>query len=173
MKTILVGLVLAMSAVAHANVAVTVGNAVGANGGKKQTARMIDASGYPIVFNDDKPWKVFSLEYQTGPAQLLDESGVAPKQGLIKRICMDSAPAIPLAADWAMVWDTSAGNASGIGPGAGVLTAGRRIAPTIQRVSGVEKCVELNVMFTSGLELLQGAATGSTYIYWRELGGSR
>jgi hypothetical protein len=161
----LVGLVLALGAQAHSATNATGGNAVGASGGKKSVARMLDNSGNPIAFNDDKPWKVFSFEFQTAPAQLVDEAGIAPKQGLVKRICMESAPAIPAALDNAVVWDTAvAATMSLTGPG-------RRIAPPIQRLSGVEKCVEINAEFTSGLGVMQGVSGGSTYVYWRELGG--
>lgn len=170
MKKILmiVGLILALGAQASHAVNATGGNAVGAGGGKKAVSRMLDANGNPITFNDDKPWKVFAFEFQTAPAQLVDETNVAPKQGLIKRICLESAPATPVAAsDWAIIWDTlTAANMTAGGPG-------RRLAPPIMRVSSLQSCVEINALFTSGVGVMQGQAAGSTYIYWRELGGSK
>ena len=124
MKTILVGLVLALGVQSYA-APVAAGNAVGAGGGKKQVARMLDNSGNPVVFNDDKPWKVFSIEYVTAPVQVVDEAGVAPKQGLVKRICVESGVAAGNVADWTVVWDTLA--VAGM-TGTGI---GRRIAPPI------------------------------------------
>ncbi len=159
----LVGLVLALGVSAQALTAG--GNAVGAGGGKKAVSRMLDANGNPITFNDDKPWKVFAFEYATTPAQLVDESGVAPKQGLVKRICLESAPALVGATDNVVVWDTLAV------AGMTISGVGRRIAPPIMRLSSVEKCVEINAEFTSGIGVMQGVSTGSSYIYWRELGG--
>lgn len=162
MKMILmVGLVLALGASAHA----AGGVAVGAGGGKKAVSRMLDANGNPIVFNDDKPWKVFAFEFQTTPAQLVDEAGVAPKQGLIKRVCLESGPAVVAANDWAIVWDTlTASNMTAGG-------AGHRVAPPLVRVASATYCLEINAEFTSGAGVMQGLSAGSTYIYWRELGG--
>ncbi len=140
---------------------------VNRGGGKKSVARMLDSSGNPISFNDDKPWKVFEVKDTTTPAQLTDEDGNALKQGMVRRICVESAPAIPTAADNAVFWDTvTAADMT-------VFGGGRRIAPPIQRLSGVEKCVEVNALFTSGLGIKNGAAVGSTYVYFRELGGYR
>jgi hypothetical protein len=165
MKYLKMLLVLAVLAPFCAELALA--TAVNAGGGKKSVARMNDSSGYPISFNDDKPWKVFELKDTTTAAQVLDESGVAPKQGMVKRVCLESAPAIPSASDYAYLWDT-------VTAADMVITgAGRRIAPPIQRLSGVEKCVELNALFTSGLGIDQGTAVGSVYVYWRELGGYR
>ena len=157
MKMILVGLVLALSGVsAHA-----ASGAPAAGGSIYPIARTLDASGNPVQFNEDKPWKVFAFEYQTAPAQVVDGSGKAPKTGLIGRICLESAPAIPLAADWAILWDTSvAANMTASG-------TGHRLAPPIMRVSGVQSCLDVRAEFKSGLGIMQGAATGSSYIYWK------
>lgn len=141
--------------------------AVGDSGGKKPVGRTMDANGYPISIDDDKAWKVFELKDTTTAAQVVDEDGVAPKQGMVKRICVESAPAIPVPTDYTYLWDTITAADMAI------TGAGRRIAPPIQRLSGVEKCVEINALFTSGLAVDNGQAVGSTYVYWRELGGSR
>lgn len=141
--------------------------AVGDSGGKKPVGRTMDANGYPLSINDDKPWKVFELKDTTTAAQVVDEDGVAPKQGMVKRICVESAPAIPVPTDYTYLWDTITAADMAI------TGAGRRIAPPIQRLSGVEKCVEINALFTSGLAVDNGQAVGSTYVYWRELGGVR
>ncbi len=156
MKTILTMLVLALGVQAYA-----ASGAPGTAGGVKPMARTMDANGNPVLFSQDKPWKVFALEYATAGVQVVDERGLAPKVGIIGRICLESAPAIPAAADWAIVWDTiTAANMTASG-------TGRRIAPPFQRVSGVQACTEINAQFTSGLGIMQGAATGSTYVYWR------
>ena len=134
---------------------------------KKSVARMADSSGYPVMFNDDKPWKVFESANTTTPAQIVDEAGVAPKQGMVKRICLESAPAIPTADDNVILWDTSTAAAMD------VSSTGRRIVPPLQRTSGVDRCVEINALFTVGLAVKNGKSEGSSYVYWRELGGYR
>ena len=155
-KTLMiVGLILAVGGAAHAasgtpNVTTKTG-----------IVRTIDSSGNPVLFNQDKAWNVFAIEYQTTPVQVVDERGLAPKQGLISRICLESAPAIPLASDWAQVWDT------GVAAGMSAAGTGHRIAPPFMRVSGVQACTDINAKFTSGLGIMQGAATGSSYIYWK------
>ena len=141
--------------------------AVGDSGGKKTVGRTMDANGYPLAIDGDKAWKVFEVKDTTTAAQIVDEDGVAPKQGMIKRICVESAPAIPAANDYAFVWDTITAADMAI------TGAGRRVAPPVQRLSGVEKCVDIDALFTSGAAVKQGTAVGSTYVYWRELGGSR
>ncbi len=155
MKTILVGLVLAIGGAAFA--------ASGTPNSTTKTgiSRTNDPSGYPVLFNQDKPWKVFSLEYATAGAQVVDERGNAPKQGIVGRICLESAPAIAAASDWAILWDT------GVAANMTASGTGRRIFPPVQRVSGVEHCVDVNSQFTSGLGLMQGASTGSSYVYWK------
>ena len=152
----LVSLILALGVSAHA-----AAGAPGASGGVKALARTIDSSGNELNIDSDKPWKVFAIEYQTTPAQIVDERGLVAKVGVVNRICMESAPAIAAANDWAILWDTSA---------AAAMTAsgtGRRLAPPIQRVSGVSSCVDVRAIFTSGLGIMQGVSTGSTYVYWR------
>ena len=142
--------------------------AVGAGGGKKAVNRSLDASGNPVMFNDDKPWKVFEFAYQTAPAQLVDESAVAPKQGLVKRVCLESSvAAIATTSEIIVLWDTSTVAAMTM------AGTGRRIAPPFPRASGTVACTEINAMFTSGLGVMSNVATGSAYIYWRELGGAR
>ena len=163
MKTtlMLAALVLALcGAQAHAT-------AIGAGGGKKSVSRSLDQNGNPLQINDDKPWKVFESAYTTVPAQVVDEAGVAPVQGLVKRICLESSSAAIPASETAILWDTSvAANMTAAG-------TGRRIMPPLPRATGVVTCVEINAMFTSGLGVMNSATTGSTYVYWRELGGYR
>lgn len=158
MKMILVGLVLALCGVSvHASgVAVSAGESTLA-----KITRTNDASGNPVLFNDDKPWKVFAFEYQTTPVQVVDGQGKAPKNGIIDRICLESAPAIPLTSDWVQVWDTNvAANMTAAG-------TGHRVAPPIVRLSGVQSCLDIRSEFKFGLGVMQGAATGSSYIYWK------
>ena len=155
-KTLMiVGLILAVGGAAFAasgtpNIVTKTGN-----------ARSNDSSGYPVLFNQDKSWNVFAIEYQTTPVQVVDERGLAPKQGLISRICMESGALGGLASDWAEVWDT------GVAANMTAAGTGHRIAPPFMRVSNVESCSDINVKFTSGLGVMQGAATGSSYIYWK------
>ena len=123
--------------------------------------RSVDGSGNPIQFNQDKPWNVFALEYATAGAQVVDERGLAPKVGLVGRICLESAPAIAATSDWAILWDT------GVAANMTASGTGRRIFPPVQRVSGVEHCVAGNTRHTPGLGVMAGATTGSTYVYWK------
>ena len=128
---------------------------------KTGNGRTVDASGNPVLISNDKPWNVFSLEYATAGVQVVDERGLAPKQGLIGRICLESAPAIAAPNDWAILWDT------GVAANMTANGTGRRLFPPVQRVSGVEHCVDVNVKFTTGIGLMDGATTGSTYVYWK------
>lgn len=155
MKTILVGLVLAIG-----------GSAFAASGtpssSVKSFVRSIDSNGNAIAFTQDKPWNVFALEYATAGVQVVDAAGKAPKQGLVGRICLESAPAIAAASDWVILWDTAVAVGSMAATG-----TGRRIFPPVQRVSGVEHCVDVNTQFTTGLGIMAGATTGSAYVYWK------
>jgi len=123
--------------------------------------RTLDASGEPVLFNDDKPWKVFAFEYQTTPVQVVDGEGKAPKVGLIDRICVESSVAAITTADWAIVWDTS------VAAGMSASGTGHRLAPPIQRASGVTFCQEIRAEFKFGLGVMQNLSTGSTYVYWK------
>lgn len=135
--------------------------ATGSGGGKKSVARMNDSSGYPIQFNDDKPWKVFEVNATATAAQLVDEGGVAPKQGMVHRVCVESGSAL------AIVWDTvTAADISASG-------SGRRILPPVLASAAAVVCVDINALFTSGIGVKNTTAVGSTYVYWRELGGYR
>ena len=156
MKTLMTLMVLALVA-GSANA-----TAVNAGGGKKSVARMQDSSGGPIMINDDKPWKVFEVMNTATAAQLVDENGVAPKQGMVKRVCVETG-----AATLAYIWDTvTAANIVSSGEG-------RRILPPVVSTTTAVVCVEVNALFTSGIGIKNSAATGSTYVYWRELGGYR
>jgi hypothetical protein len=155
MKMILTVLVLAIGGAAFA------ASGTPSSVTKTGIARTIDSSGNPVQFNQDKPWNVFALEYATAGAQVVDERGQAPKQGIVGRICLESAPAIAAASDWAILWDTAVASTM-LATG-----TGRRIFPPVQRVSGIEHCVDVNVKFTTGLGLMAGATTGSTYVYWK------
>ena len=145
------------------------GTAVGARGGKKAVARMLDSSGGPIGFNDDKPWKVYEST-SVGPFLVVDESGVAPKQGMINRVCIGTAPV----SAWAVVYDTN----TIAGPD--VTDAGIRISPLLIGSATATQCFTLNALFTSGaaVEISAGMVPvaglgGGVYVYWRELGGYR
>jgi len=139
--------------------------------GKKANSRSVDANGNPLQINDDKPWKVFEVTDMSVPRLLTDEAGVAPKQGIIKRICVESAVGLSGVSDVAVVWDTA------VAAGMTATATGRRLLPPIQRVTGVLSCVEINAQFTAGCGVIQSNSgntqTGSTFIYWRELGGFR
>lgn len=140
--------------------------AIGARGGKKSVARMIDSSGYPIQFNDDKPWKVFE---STGvnPIRVVDESGVAPVQGMVRQICLSTAAT----SVYAVAYDSGT---TGYGT-LSVTAAGARIAPPLVASATVTQCLQVNALFTSGLwvELSAASGYGGVYVYWRELGGYR
>lgn len=163
MKTLIAAVLLLLCGQAHAASVSTIG-------GKKSVARMIDSSGGPIGFNDDKPWKVFE---STGinATQIVDETGVAPKQGMVNKICLSSAAVT----SWAAVYDSSS-TASSTGT-LGQTVNGKRLGPVIIGQAAVEHCLTLNALFTSGLfvEIYPSAlgAPGGVYVYWRELGGYR
>ena len=155
MKMILMVLVLAIGGAAFA----ASGNPNSVT--KSGYPRSVDGSGNPFVISNDKPWNVFALEYATAGAQVVDDRGNAPKVGLVGRICLESAPAIAAANDWAILWDT------GVAANMTANGTGRRIFPPVQRVSGVEHCVDVNARFTTGLGIMAGATTGSAYVYWK------
>ncbi len=142
--------------------------AIGAGGGKKSVGRMNDSSGYPIQFNNDKPWKVFEVANTATAAQVVDEDGVAPKQGMLHKVCVESGTAAGDAflGQMAIVWDTvTAADMTVVG-------TGRRIIAPMSRAT-TAWCLEINALFTSGLGIKNSSAVGSTYVYWRELGGYR
>lgn len=160
-------LMLVCFVIAAVNASAAGGVAVGAGGGKKYLGQSKDGNGYPLAIAADKAWKVFAFEFQTTPAQLVDEASVAPVSGMINRVCVESAVGISGASDIVVIWDTvTAANMTLTG-------AGRRLVPPIQRASNVQSCLEVNAEFTSGVGVMQSLNTGGTYIYWRELGGAR
>lgn len=146
--------------------------AVSSAGGKKSVARMLDSSGGPIMFNDDKPWKVFE---STGPGaafanQIVDESGVAPKQGIINKICLSSAPTTT----WASVYDSS--TTATLTGNLGISIVNKRLAPALNGSTTSQQCLTVNSLFTSGafLEVSTNlSGPGGAYVLWRELGGYR
>lgn len=141
--------------------------ATGTGGGKKSVARMNDSSGNPVLFSDDKPWKVFEVAYTATAAQVVDEAGVAPKQGMIKRVCRETGTTGSAHLEYVLLWDTI--TASDIA----YATTGRRLAPPLPRATLTVECTEINALFTAGAAIKNSSAAGSTYVYWRELGGSR
>lgn len=141
--------------------------AIGANGGKKSVSRMNDASGNPVLFSDDKPWKVFEVFGTATIAQLVDESSVAPKQGMIKRVCVESGISASSIPNFALIFD------SAVAADTSLVLGGRRLAPPLTVLSLTSQCWEINALFTSGAAVKNNTATGSTYVYWRELGGYR
>lgn len=140
---------------------------VSSGGGKKSVARMLDSSGGPLSFNDDKPWKVFEVNATASAVQVVDESGVAPKQGMVKRVCVETGSTLTSVMLAVVLWDTA--TAAGVTLGG----AGYRIMPPLMRATLTVTCTEVNALFTSGVAVLHSSAIGSTYVYWRELGGYR
>lgn len=138
--------------------------AVGSRGGKKSVARMIDSSGGPITFNDDKPWKVFEST-GIGQIQLVDESGVAPKQGMIGKVCIGTAPVTT----WGVVYDSNTVT------GTMSTATGLRLFPPVPASTTLLQCFTVNALFTSGavVEVSAAMAQNGFYVYWRELGGYR
>lgn len=162
-KTLLIAMLLALCGVqAHAA-------AVGSRGGKKNGIRRNDPSGNAILFGDDVAWKVFESTQANG-VQVVDESGVAPKQGIIHMVCL-STNAVTT---WAIVYDTN--TATGLAGGVGQSTYGIALTPPIPASTTLLTCSPvLNALFTSGaaVALNVGIAQGGVYVYWRELGGYR
>lgn len=159
MKRIALAAILLLSVVsAHAA-------AVGSRGGKKAITRRIDASGYPIGFSDDIPWKVFEST-QVGAYQVVDESGVAPKVGMVGLICISTTATT----EYMVIYDTTV-----VATGLTSAAAGVRMAPPFMGSSTAAKCLTLNAEFTSGLAVYEStsAAYGGVYVYWRELGSYR
>ncbi len=132
-------------------------------GGKKALARTLDSSGYPIGINDDKGWKVFEI-IGTTEVQVLDEVSVAPKQGILNRVCVETGV---LSVDYALVWDTTAAT--------GLAGANRRLMPAqYSGTSSIFNCTPaLNALFTAGLRGANSSSQGHMYIYWRGLGDVR
>ena len=156
MKTILMLVAMALCGVqAHAA-------AVGSRGGKKPVSRMNDSNGNPVLFNDDKPWKVFEST-QANTVLLVDENGIAPKQGMVRQICLSTAATTA----FGVVYD------SNTTAGLSIASAGVRIAPPIVASTTLTQCLQVNALFTSGLviEGNTGIPYGGVYVYWRELGG--
>ena len=144
-------------------------------GGKKDFVRTRDASGNPLMADSDKPWKVFANESNTGvgnnsEVQVTDEIGVAPKQGILRRVCVESGSP----ANWALVWDTSAQTSSGI-PGVAATITNRRLLPaTFAATTTNYNCSpDINALFTAGLRTINSDTTVRTFIYWRGLGDVR
>ncbi len=162
-KTLLIAMLLALCGVqVHAA-------AVGSRGGKKNGIRRADSSGNPVLFSDDVAWKVFESTQANG-VQILDESGVAPKQGVIHMVCL-STNAVTT---WAIVYDSN--TATGLASGAGQSTYGIALMPPLAASTTLLSCTPvLNALFTSGavIALNSGIAQGGVYVYWRELGGYR
>jgi len=134
---------------------------------KKSLIRTNDANGNPVVLESDKGWRVFEVANTTSETQVSDENGVAPAAGILHMVCVESRAAdVNPSTYWAIVWDTS--SATG-----GTSVTGRRILPPVERASEAARCVVVDAVFTLGLRVLNGIASGSTYIYWRGLGDSR
>lgn len=142
--------------------------AVGSRGGKRSVARMNDSSGYPISFNDDKPWKVFESTSAT-LVRLVDEAGVAPTQGMIYQVCIGTAAVT----NWAVIYDTNTVS------GPDITDVGIKIAPPFIPSTTLVQCFQLNALFTSGVVVEKqavagaGGSDGGVWVYWRELGGYR
>lgn len=138
--------------------------AVNARGGKKAIGRTADGNGYPITFNDDKPWKVFEST-TNGASLLLDENGVAPKQGMIRQVCISSGAA----STFAVVYD------SNTTAGLSIASTGVKLIPQVNAITTGVTCVTPNALFTSGavVETNGAVSPGGVYVYWRELGGFR
>lgn len=135
---------------------------VSIGGGKvKSTSRSVDSNGNPIAFNDDKAWKVFEL-YGTTEVQVTDEASVAPKNGILHKVCVISGNPV---LDFALVWDTSTQTG-------GVTVANRRLLPPLYPLSVTQMTctTDLNALFTAGLRGANSQASGIMYIYWRGLG---
>lgn len=141
--------------------------ATGTGGGKKQLGRSMDPNGYPLALSEDKAWKVFEVAYTATAAQIVDESGVAPKQGMIGKVCLETGTSGSAHLENVLLWDTI--TASDIA----FATTGRRLSPPLPRATLTAECTTLNALFTAGAAVKNSSAVGSTYVYWRELGGSR
>lgn len=139
--------------------------AVGSRGGKKSGIRRMDSSGNPVAFGDDVAWKVFEST-GIGPTLLVDEAGIAPKQGMINRVCIGTAAAT----NWYVVYDSN--TVSGLG----ITSNGVRMSPALVGQTTLAQCFSMNALFTSGVVVdsnYAASAGGGIYVYWRELGGYR
>lgn len=139
-------------------------SAVGSRGGKRSVARMIDSSGGPLNFSDDKPWKVFEST-GIGVARVADESGAFPTHGMLRQICVSTGAT----SNFVIAYDSN--TATGLSPSSN----GVRLAPPIVMQTTLAQCVTVNALFTSGLvmEVREVLPQGGAYFYWRELGGYR
>ena len=141
--------------------------ATGTGGGKKALFRTMDANNYPLAIDDDKAWKVFEVFNTATAAQIVDENGVAPKQGMIKKVCRETGTTGSAHLEYVLLWDTITAADMAL------ATSGRRLAPPLPRATLTVECTDLNALFTAGAGVKNSSAVGSTYVYWRELGGSR
>lgn len=124
-----------------------------------------DDSGYPIVLESDRAWKVFEVATAGSQVQVTDEDSKTPTKGVLHKVCLESAATFPAAGDWVKVWDSSAAT--------GTSDSGYRLLPPVMRASAAEKCTDvLDAIFTRGLRA-SAAMTGGAYLYWRELGAKR
>lgn len=138
-------------------------------GGRKSLVRSIDSNGNPLAIESDKGWKVFEL-IGTTEVQVLDEASVAPKQGILNKVCIETGTG---GVDYALVWDTSSQTG-------GVNVVNRRLLPAFYAATATGATVPtlnctpvLNALFTAGLRGMNSAAGGRLYIYWRGLGDVR
>ncbi len=139
--------------------------AIGSRGGKKPVLGINDASGNDLLIDDEKPWKVFEST-QTGRFQVVDESGVAPKQGMVRQVCISTVIATT---EYVVAYDSNTTS------GVNVNTQGIKLGPPFMGTTTKATCLQLNALFTSGLVIEVSTqtgtgASGSGYVYWRDLG---
>lgn len=151
--------------------------AAAVTGTRASLQRTLDANGNPIGIESDRPWKVFEVISSQSETQVTDEDGKTPTTGVLHKACLESGPAIVQNNDWLIIWDSSAAT--------GTAALGRRLLPPLMRASAAAstafgtqalRCTEvMDAIFTKGLRALQGQSTGvgTSYIYWRDLGGRR
>lgn len=158
-KTLIVAMLLALCGVQVRAAAVS------SAGGKKQVIRMNDANGNPILFDTDKPWKVFEST-GVGAVQIVDESGVAPKQGMVGRLLLSTGAV----SNYCVLADSN--TTSGLTS----VTTGKFLTAPFAYQTSLGQDLVIGALFTSGLVVINNAnvsAPGGCYVYWRELGGYR
>lgn len=161
-------LMLAITAImAIARPSPVLATAIGVNGTVQNRVVSIDGNGRELQL-PDVGYKVFEVHRTATGAQVTDERGKTPTNGLLHMVCVESGTAGTAPYEYALVFDELTSAAIGYPTGA---TSGRKLLPPVQRATSTERCVTVDAQFTSGLFVLNSSAVGATYVYWRPIGG--
>ena len=114
----------------------------------------VDGSGVTHQFAATLGYKVFQDSASAAAVLMTDEFGNAPVCGVVHMVCVDGASTSVTAVD--------ASAAAGI-----VITSANAVIPLLTPASAATTCLTVDAQFNKGLVIVNGAATGASYIYWR------